>query len=161
MASVRVPMAYRASATTAKWLEKAALKLGISAGLVAKRLTILSIHDMDSRYYNLVSKMTESKIRVSGRRTVVSSADYFEACCQQITSAAEMFKELGYKVNNEDQRCGLIVSIIRSACKQYGDDIKDFELQFIGISESQDQLIKIAKANEPANCLKFTVDLSE
>jgi hypothetical protein len=150
MPSVRVLINYRTSPKTAKWLENSANRSGISADLVAKRLTILSIHDMDSRYYNLVSKMTESKISVSGLHTVVSSADYFENCCQQITSAAEMFKELGYKVNNEDQRCGLIVSIIRAACKNYGDDIKDFELQFMGISESQDQLIKIAEANYPA-----------
>jgi len=154
-------MNYRTSITTNKALENLADKLGISESLVAKRLAILSMYDMDCRYLSFISKMTESLIRSYGIVPSLKSADFFEGCCKRIQDTIKMFESGGVKVHSEDQRCGLIFSIVRSACKEHGDDVKDFELQFMGISEAQDRLITIAKANEPASKLSFTVDLSE
>ncbi len=161
MASSRKQMNYRASITTSKALENLAAKLGISESLVAKRLAILSMYDMDCRYLSFILNMTESLIRSYGIAPSLKCADFFEGCCKRIQDTIKMFESGGVKVHSEDQRCGLIFSIVRSACKEHGDDVKDFELQFMGVSEAQDRLIAIAKANEPASKLSFTVDLSE
>jgi hypothetical protein len=154
-------MNYRTSVATNKTLENLADKSGISASLVAKRLAVLSMYDMDCRYLSLISKMTESLIRSYGIVPSLKSSDFFEGCCKRIQDTIKMFESGGVKVHSEDQRCGLIFSIVRLACKEHGDDVKDFELQFMGVSEAQDRLIAIAKANEPASKLSFTVDLSE
>lgn len=161
MATLRTTMNFRTSVQIRKWLDNVANKLGIKASMLSKRLTILSIYNMDSRYYNLITKMTESTIRIHGRSSPMWNAELFEGCCRRIQDTIKMFEGVGVKTHSEDQRCGLIFSIVRSACKEHGDDVKDFELQFMGISEAQDRLITIAKANEPASKLSFTVDLSE
>ena len=161
MTTLRKLTNYRTSAATNKALENLAAKLGISTSLVAKKLAVLSMYDMDCRYLSIISKMTESLMRSYGIVSPLKSSDFFEGCCKRIQDIIKMFESGGVKVHSEDQRCGLIFSIVRSACKEHGDDVKDFELQFMGVSEAQDRLIAIAKANEPASKLSFTVDLSE
>lgn len=158
MASSRDPINYRASTSTEERLKKASVKLGISKSLLAKRLAILSMYELDSRFYSLVSKMLESKIRDSGRTSRLANADSFEECCHHIQSTIRFLEEMGLKIHDENQRCGFIVSIIRTTCRLYGDDVKNFELQFKGVSKSEDLLIKTAILNRPPERMPLSLD---
>jgi hypothetical protein len=158
MTSSRDPINYRASSSTEERLKKASIKLGISKSLFAKRLAILSMYELDSRFYNLVSRLSESKIRDSGKAKSFANADSFEECCHHIQSTIRFLEEMGHKIYDENQRCGFIVSIVRTTCKLYGDDVKNFELQFMGVSQSENLLIETAVLNRPTDRMPLNLD---